>query len=253
MLEEFLREVTHEGYRVFSIEEARAVGIEVGIDPKSLPYILRELKAKRLVRPLWRGHYAIEDNILSGSPLHKFEVGMHLVPNGAISCWSAMSYYGLTDQVLSKVYMLSPYEGINKKSLYKQHIDGSEFLLIQVYQNHFWGTRTERIGDIKVRITDLERTLLDGLMRPQYCGGFREVMSAFYIAKDQINKDLITEYARLCPLAVQKRLGWMLEKLGIEDLNKLVLIPKSHAIDKLDITSPRHGKYNSVWMVLENY
>jgi len=90
-------------------------------------------------------------------------------------------------------------------------------------------------------------------MRPQYCGGFREVMSAFYIAKDQINKSLITEYAKLCPVAVQKRLGWMLEKLGIEDINKLILIPKSHTMDKLDIAAPRRGKYNPVWMVLENY
>jgi len=253
MLEEFLREMTHEGYRVFSVDDARAVSVETGLDPKSLPHILGRLKEKRLIRSLWRGHYAIEDNILSGSPLHKFEVAMHLAPNGAISCWSAMSYYGLTDQVLSKVYILAPYEGVNKRSLYKQHIDGSEFLLIQIYQNHFWGIKTQRIGEIKVRITDLERTLLDGLMRPQYCGGFREVMNAFLIARGKINKDLIIEYARRCPIAVQKRLGWMLENIGLEDVRALVSIPESHSIDKLDISAPRRGKHNPVWMVLENY
>ena len=248
-----MREMTLEGYRVFSVEEARAVGVKTGIGPESLPYILRELKEKRLIRTLWRGHYAIEDNILSGPPLHKFEIAMHLVPNGAISCWSAMSYYGLTDQILSKVYILSPYDGKNKKSLYKQSIDGSAFLLIQIYQNHFWGTRVEKIEGIKVRITDLERTLLDGLMRPKYCGGFREVMNAFYRVKDQINKDLITKYARLCSVSAQKRLGWMLENIGVEDVRRIVLIPETHSMDKLDMSAPRRGKYNSFWMVLENY
>ena len=35
-----------------------------------------------------------------------------------------------------------------------------------------------------VTITDVERTLLDGLAMPQHCGGFAEVVHAFQVGMD---------------------------------------------------------------------
>jgi len=253
MITEFLREITHEGYRIFSINDAKNIAKNIGIKSTSVSHILNNLKTQKLIRPLWRGHYAIEDNILAGSPLGKFEIGMHLAMEGAISCWSALSHYGLTDQVLSKVYLFLPYDSYPKRCITTYSIDGYDYLLIQIQSKHFWGIKTEKVGGEKIRITDLERTLLDGLTRPHYCGGFREVINAFLIASDRINLEQLLIYAQKCPISIQKRLGWMLEYINFGHYASRLALPKTNYIDKLDIASPRRGTYNKTWMIVENY
>lgn len=123
MVFEFLGELTQVGYRVFSVKEAKKTAESIGLKSSSVPYLLRALSSQKLIRPLFKGSYILEDNILAGSPLHKFEIAMHLAKEGAIGCWSALSYYELTDQVLSKVYVLSPYTEDKKRSLYQYKIN----------------------------------------------------------------------------------------------------------------------------------
>lgn len=252
MIIEFLKELTDAGYRLFSTADAKEIGFSLGLQDRSVFYILHQLKEKKMIRPLVRGHYVIEDNILSGSPLDKLEIGMYLVPKGAVCCWSAMSHYGLTDQVLSKIYLFLPYAKTPRKSVKAYRVDGYEYSFIQIQHNNFWGIKEERIGETKIVITDLERTLLDGLIRPQYCGGFREVMSAFDLARSQIDQAKLFSYAKRSTMAVQKRLGWLLEKIDFDGKNNFS-IPHTSYMDKLDTAAPRRGKHNTKWMVFENF
>lgn len=252
MILEFLKELTESGYRIFSISDAKEIACNLSIKKSYLPHILTSLIHKNMIRSLMRGHYAIEDHILSGAPLHQYEIAMHLAKEGAISCWSAMSTYELTDQVLTTVFVLVPHSYDKNKSTTHYKIDGYEYVLIQTHHSHFWGTTFKRFGETKIRITDLERTLLDGLIRSNYCGGFREVMSAFVCAKEKMNLPKIIEYANKCSISVRKRLGYILEKLDIEiTLDKLCLDP-THYYDKLDSSGLRRGKENKKWNILEN-
>lgn len=253
MVLEFLNALTQAGYRIFSVNDARVVIEDLGLNMSSAHYLLAALLAKKAIRQLFKGHYAIEDHLLAGVPLHKFEIAMHLAKTGSISCWSAMSYYELSDQVLSKVYILVPYAADKKRPKYCYHIDGYEYVIIPISKNNFWGTKRIFIEENKITITDLERTLLDGLIRPSYCGGFREVLNAFLIAKDNIDIKKITEYSRLSPIAVQKRLGWVLTQISIENLDEKLKIGKTQFFSKLDPSGPRRGKLNKKWMVMENF
>ena len=253
MVLEFLNALTQAGYRIFSVNDARTVIEDLGLKVSSTSYLLEALLAKKAIRQLFKGLYAIEDNLLAGSPLHKFEIATHLVKTGSISCWSAMSYYELTDQVLSKVYILTPYAANKKRPKYCYKIDGYEYVIIPITENNFWGTQRVFVGETKVTLTDLERTLLDGLIRPTYCGGFREVLNAFLIAKDNIDIKKIIEYSQHCSTAVQKRLGWVLTQLSIENIDKKLMIGETHYFDKLDPSGPRRGKLNKQWMIMENF
>lgn len=58
---------------------------------------------------------------------------------------------------------------------------------IQVRPERFLGTEKVWIGEARVAITDLERTLLDGLSMPQCCGDFAEVLHAFKIGMAQLD------------------------------------------------------------------
>lgn len=252
MILEFLSELTRAGYRIFSIEDAYEVAQSMGIKQDSVSYILKSLVAKKAIHRLFRGHYVVKDNILAGSPLHKFEIAAHLAKDGAICCWSAMAYYELTDQVLSTVYVYSPQVKGKPRSLYRYKIEGYEFVLIQTKPENMWGIERVSVGEVKVRITDLERTLIDGLIHTPLCGGFREVLSAFGIAAARIDISKMLTYSQKVPVAAQKRLGWILEQLSVE-IPEPIRVPQSSHYDKLDPSGPRRGKYNRKWMVVENF
>ncbi|MBP6986429.1 MAG: hypothetical protein KBB83_07585, partial [Alphaproteobacteria bacterium] len=179
-------------------------------------------------------------------------IAMHLAKGGAIACWSAMAFHGLTDQVLTKVYVMSPY-ALKARHYFTYHIDGYEYVLIRVHQKHFWGTEKQSEDAVRFLVTDIERTLLDGLMRPQYFGGFREVLHAFEEAQDVIDINKLVEYAMRCPVSARKRLGWVLSRLNVIGLGDKLVIPETAYFDKLDPVGPRRGKLNKTWMVMENF
>ena len=106
---------------------------------------------------------------------------------------------------------------------------------------------------MKAQITNIEKTLLDGLTSPEYCGDFNEVLHGFKMGKDRIRIQVIVEYALKLEKAVAKRLGFILEGMGIEDkyLDALLKLPmKSYC--KFDPSGPVKGQYNSKWKIREN-
>ena len=109
------------------------------------------------------------------------------------------------------------------------------------------------MGDARVTITDPERTLLDGLMMPQYCGDFAEVLHAFEILGDRMKMDRIVEYALRLGAATAKRLGWVLEHQGVnpDRLEPLLKAPIK-GYRTLDPTGPRKGPCNRHWLIQEN-
>ena len=64
----------------------------------------------------------------------------------------------------------------------------------------------------KVTVSDLERTVLDGLRQPEYCGGVTEVAKGLWIRRADINVTRLIGYAlRLNVAAVMHRLGFLME------------------------------------------
>src|SRR4029077_19455424 len=94
-------------------------------------------------------------------------------------------------------------------------LTNTSYRFIQVKKEHFFGIETIWVDDMKAQITNIEKTLLDGLTSPEYCGDFNEVLHAFKIGKDKIRIQIIIEYALKLEKAVAKRLGFILDELGI--------------------------------------
>jgi predicted transcriptional regulator of viral defense system len=102
-------------------------------------------------------------------------------------------------------------------------------------------------------MTDPERTLLDGLMMPQYCGDFSEVLHAFEVGAPKIDVDRIVGYALRLDAATAKRLGWILERQQVAParLEPLLRVPiKGYRV--LDPSGPRRGARERRWMVQLN-
>jgi predicted transcriptional regulator of viral defense system len=254
-----VRRLAAEGCRIFSTEQAREIAPDVGLSEGYVRQALHHLaRAGWLVR-LRKGLYALSSSVPGVSPAHEFEVAMALVHPAAISHFSAMHYHELTDQIPHRVFVMTTTghwvprsdKARNGESGYR--VGETVYQFIQVKPERFFGTKEVWIGEARVTVTDMERTLIDGLAMPQCCGGFAEVIHAFAGAHDRLNLDRLIEYALKLNAATAKRLGWVLEKTETER-SRLTALERVEVTgySKLDPTGPRRGPYNRSWMIQEN-
>ena len=258
---DLLRVLAHEGDRIFTTDRARELAPRVGLSNDYVLEALYHLRRNDWIVPLRRGLYAVCWPVPGVAAIHEFEVAMALVQPAAVSHWSALNYYGLTEQIPRQVFVLTTTDASvprkrmsdipNGKGGYAVH--GTVYRFVQVQPERYFGTERIWVGDARVSITDLERTLLDGLAMPQHCGGFGEVIHAFGEAIARLDVERIAGYARRLGPAIAKRAGWVLERQGSEasQIDELAALPiKGHR--KLDPNRPRKGVYNNRWMLQEN-
>lgn len=134
-------------------------------------------------------------------------------------------------------------------------IKGIPFQFIYHNTEHFFGAKKIWIDSFnKVLCSDLEKTLIDCLFKPDYAGGIVEIARAIYTSKEIIKYDVLLEYAKkFDSQAVIKRLGFLLEVLEIktciiDDLQKM----KTASYIVLDTELPRIGKRLSRWRIQQN-
>ncbi len=258
---ELVRLLAHEGDRIFTTERARELAPLVGLKDEYVVESLYCLRRNGWIVSLHRGLYALSATVPSVTPAHEYEIGMALVEPAAISCWSASSHHGLTEQTPRVVFVSTTKETAIPRCRGK-NAGGSvgiytvwdiAYRFIQLKPERFFGTERVWVGSTRVLITDLERTLLDGLALPNYFGDFFEVLHAFQVGLKRLDIDRIIQYAfRLGPTIV-KRLGWVLESQGVVSpgIDSLAAVPLK-GYRTLDPTGPRKGPCNSRWMLQEN-
>jgi predicted transcriptional regulator of viral defense system len=258
---ELVRLLATEGDRIFSTDRARELAPRVGLKDAYLWESLYHLRRNGWIVSLRRGLYALSSTVPGVAPAHEFEIAMALVEPAAVSHWSALHHHGLTEQAPRKVFVLTT-TGVSvprmrgarpKQSGQGFRVGDTTYQFVRVRPERFFGTDKVWIGEARVTITDPERTLLDGLTMPQYCGDFAEVLHAFEARGADLDLQRIIEYALKLDAATAKRLGWVLEDQGIDlsNLERLAALPIK-GYRKLDPTGPRKGSTNTRWMIQEN-
>ena len=258
---ELVRALAYEGDRIFTTERARELAPRAGLNADYVVESLHHLQRNDWIVPLRRGLYALSSTTPGVADVNEFEVAMALVQPAAVSHWSAMHHHELTEQIPQQVFVLTTTEGsvprkrtsagTYGKSGYP--VNGTVYRFVQVQPKRYFGTERIWAGDARVSITDLERTLLDGVALPQHCGGFGEVIHAFGEAMPRLDVERIVEYGRRLSPTVAKRAGWLLEIHGCDAslVDELAALPIK-GYRKLDPTGPGRGAYDSRWMVQEN-
>ena len=258
---ELVRRLNREGDRIFTTERAREIAPEVGLSEGYLRQALHHLTRSGWLVRLRKGLYALSSSVPGVTPAHEFEIAMALVTSAAISHWSALHYHGLTDQAPRKVFIMTTTatsvprvrgdrDGKNSDGY---TVEGTTYKFIQVKPERFFGMEKVWINEARVTITDPERTLLDGLSMPRYCGDLAEVLQAFRVRGKDLNIGRIIGHALKLDDVTAKRLGWVLDGLGISPalLEPLARIPVK-GYRKLDPNGPSKGICNRRWMIQEN-
>ncbi|WP_291113699.1 type IV toxin-antitoxin system AbiEi family antitoxin domain-containing protein [Flavobacterium sp. UBA6135] len=129
------------------------------------------------------------------------------------------------------------------------------FQFIYHNESHFFGEKKTWIDNFnKVSCSDIEKTIIDCLFKPDYAGGIVEVARAIYSTKEKLDYKKLLEYTmKFDSQAVVKRLGYILELFEIEteiiqELQKL----KTASYVVLDTELPKTGKRNSRWCIQQN-
>jgi len=176
--------------------------------------------------------------------LNEFVIGSMLVKPYAIAYWSALNHYGLTEQISDTVFI----QTTARKKNQKIKIFGINYRIVRIKEAKFFGIHREWIEETQVNITDKEKTIMDCLDNPQYCGGIIEVTKA--LKNGKFDRDKLVMYAdKIGNSGVIRRLGFICEFLGIE-INLPRIETKNYLY--LDPTMPRKGVKNAKWRLIIN-
>lgn len=132
---------------------------------------------------------------------------------------------------------------------------GATFHFVYTNPSKLWGIDEIWIKPTeKVKVSDLERTIIDCLDNPKLCGGISELAKGLWVKRNEIDYTKLTKYVeKFGSKAVAKRLVFLLElyKIGDKAIDKLKkFVTPSFVL--LDPSLPAKGKYQSLWRLRLN-
>lgn len=162
----------------------------------------------RLIR-VRRGLYAVKS---PRSSVTSFQIAAKLAPDAVLGYHSALEYLGIAYSLWTDRLILT---ATKVKGFFH---DGVEYRPISFPApldtpgKRGFGVETRDDGGIAVRVTSLERTLVDLLDRPEYSGGWEELWRS-YANAGFLDTRVVLEHTRhLANRTTAARVGWFLEQ-----------------------------------------
>ena len=226
-----------------------------GLRSKLASSLLHKAANRGLIFRLKRGVFVIVPAELGSTteyPGNPYLVARQLAGDAPyfISHASAMELHRMVTQPPLVVFASST------KRIPTRTLQGTEFRFVLVKRAHFFGTTKHWATKQQVvDVSDLERTVIDGLRQPEYCGGVADVAKALWMRHQDIQAAKLVDYAlRLRVGAVIRRLGYLLELYAIApeaQLKKLRdLLTETYV--RLDPTLPMEGPHLARWRLQLN-
>lgn len=185
--------------------------------------------------------YITAREIMSGKPYY-------------IGYYSAMSLHGMATHPVKDVFVVSSARCQNRK------VAGVPFLFLYADPRKFFGMSKHWLtSSDQISVSDLERTLIDCLSRPDLCGGVAEVAKGMWLKRKHLDWNKAVDYAiRFGVYATSKRLGFLMEKLGLgspEEIGRLkAFTDLSRAYVSLDPSVPGgKERFQSRWKIRINF
>ena len=133
---------------------------------------------------------------------------------------------------------------------------GIEFRFIHSQKKYFFGISDHWVTkQEKVKVSNLERTIIDGLKQPEYCGGLTEVAKGLWMRHQDVNINRLISYAiKIGVGAVIRRLGFLLElyKIGTSEDWEILSSHLTETYVRLDPLLPSEGKFLRKWRLQLN-
>jgi predicted transcriptional regulator of viral defense system len=237
---------------VFSIAEAQA---ELGGEYAAVLQTLRRLARAGWIVRLTAGRYALVP-LSSGSTnapqVNRYVIMRELLDPAPyyVSHDSAMDIHNMLTRPVTTVTATSP------RRLATRDVLGIPYRFIYAPLAALWGRAPVWVTPYEqVIVSDLERTLLDALARPDLCAGISQVATALWMRHADLDGDKLGAYAeKLGSQAVAQRLGYLLElfELGSASLIQRLQALTATGYVRLDPLLSDEGPYLARWRLRIN-
>lgn len=243
----------HERSRpVFHLEDVREI---TGLGEASARSFVRKLVHRGVAARLTPGLFVLVPFELGmerqyvGNPLLVARELVHGAPY-YLSHATAMGIHGMLTQPQLMVTVTTP------KARRSVTVMGTPFRFVRCRRRHLfglaehWATKQEQ-----VRVSDPERTIVDGLRQPEYCGGVSEVAKGLWMRRQELHVDRLIAYAKRIGVgAVLRRLGYLLETYQMAEAPVLDRMRSrlTETYVRLDPVLPAEGKRLRRWRLQLN-
>src|SRR3989344_3553087 len=148
------------------------------VKKKKLWDIIYRLKKKGWLERIEKGKYmTIPFHAKEGWLEHPFILVSNLIKNYYISYRTALSYYGLTEQIPVYIYIATT----ERKNKLKYKLQNYIFRFIRINKKKFFGYKKEIIDNKEVCIAEKEKAIIDCLDKEKYSGTITEIIKALNI------------------------------------------------------------------------
>lgn len=191
-----------------------------------------------------RGYiYKIEKNKYTTSA-DAFLIASRIVWPSYISCWSALNYHNLTEQVPHSVSVITTK---SKKSI---EFSGTQIDFIKLNKNNFFGYEKVKYNNFEIFVADPEKSIVDSALLRKV--SFSEIMEIMSNNVNKIKINRLLQYAkRTGNKSLMKRFGYLFENLGKDYYNKIKNFIDA-AYTPLDYSKNLYGKKNKKWRIIIN-
>lgn len=211
--------------------------------------------------------YGVLERFVWGDP-SPYRVAVSIRPGSYLSHGSAVFLHGLTDQIPKTIFVNREQgpkpsrggltqAGIDRAFSNRQRRSNliyryGEWRIVMVSGKYTGGLEVGSRpdpSDFAVPVTNLERTLIDIVVRPEYAGGVYQVLEAFRSAKRQMSANVLVATLKkldyVYPYA--QAIGFYMEKAGYEPQRAARLRKEVSEFDFYLTHGMREKEYDRGW------
>jgi len=226
--------------------------------PANTANALSRLTRKQWLERLSRGVYLIRSLESRGkpySPSTQFLIASHLTTDAVIAYQTAMHYYQMTGGTYDSNHFMV--QTTHRKQ--PLHIRGACYQFITVSKKNLLDIHTIQLDSLaSLRISTLEKTLIDSALRPDLCSGIHNLLQflrQFYREIDWDKVDRFFSHHSYAPAL--KRIGYLIDKFSIEIPDAAIHLKNwgshlSQGIIQLEPKSATSGHIHTHWAIEDN-
>ncbi len=206
---------------------------------KSMPYtnlFIHRLRKRGIIYKIEKNKYTLlSDPLLISS---------RLVWPAYISCWSALTYHKLTDQIVQDVTVIT---AVTKKEVI---FKDTKIRFIKTKPELIFGYDKIKYNGSEIFIADLEKSIVDSALFKEV--SFNEIRDMIKIHFREIDADKLIKYLqKVGNKTLIKRFGYLFDELGRDYYNKLKkYIDATYVV--LNYSKSIKGKKNKKWRLIIN-
>lgn len=192
------------------------------------------------LRRIKRGLYLIIDSITARFQVDVslYSIANALMRDSYVSLSHALNYYQLFDQYSATIVSITL--DVNKKYIFDDYI----FRYSKVKKNMYFGFTEKIINGKKIRLAEVEKALIDYLYLDKSFGSASLVFEKLKEHHHELDIKKLQEYATRSGFTIARKIGFMLDQLGLDSHILHLYIEKNRGISRFTTDSKI---FNAKW------